>query len=89
MTAQRSSSGSGFQANYFGADLKLIRSYSSSFPRLIPREDSYEYGQDDVRADHGVRAMDELYTHRGASRRRLGVRRLSCTEQFVPWRLRS
>src|SRR5688500_10641448 len=72
MSAQRSSSGASSQANYFGADLKLIRSYSSSVPRLIPWRTAYEFGQDDVRADYGVRAMDELYPHRGASRRRFG-----------------
>jgi hypothetical protein len=72
MSAQRSNSGAGFQANYFGADLKSGGSYPSSFPRLIPREVAYEFGQDDVRADHGVCAMDELWPDGGTIRRRFG-----------------
>src|SRR5574340_369078 len=64
--------GGDYKAIYFGADLKSVypHSGSSNFQRLISLEMNYELGQDAVRANYGVRAVDQFCAHCGAAWRR-------------------
>ena len=68
----KASTGAGLQSILFGADLKLFFTFLCNFQGLNPLEVSYEYRQDFVCADHGVRPMDKLFSHCSTLQWRLG-----------------
>jgi hypothetical protein len=54
------------RAELFGADLNFIVAFLGSFPRLTFWGISDEFWQDAFRPSDGVRALDQLGSHRGS-----------------------
>lgn len=72
----------GFAADFFGADLNSDSQKAGGFSGLTSPRSACECWQDPVRADHGVRALDDFsrIVHRYVGNS--GVRTLTCAEQL-------